>query len=214
MRRPQLLLAIVLPIVLIAGGSWYYFAQPAQPAPKLMVKEGTATLVLHHIALGTSTCGNITTYGVTQVNNNSKLVVGVSTYEIDRGRGSEHVLLDIYVIGNFSSGININALKIYAKMVGNVSKNDVDFLTSGNRESGLKIWPVDKLVLGAAGNATCFRGYDVYSHNFRSETEILWKICCPKNETTYKLSITAIAYTTSEKIPVGMNVIIKGGEKT
>ena len=207
MIKPKILMAIALPILLVAGGSWYYFAQPV---PRLEVKEDTAILVLHHIAPGTSTWGNITTYGVTHVNNNSKLEVGVSAYEIDRGGGSEHVLLDIYVIGNFSSDININALKICAKMVGNVSKNGVDFLTSGNRESGLKVWPVDRIVPGAVGNATCFLGYNVYSHNFQASTQILWEILGAKNDTTYGLIITAIAHVSSEKIPVTLNVVVEG----
>lgn len=81
--------------------------------------------------------------------------MGVSAYEIEMEGGSEDVFLDIYEIGNFLSDININALK---------------------RERGLKVWSVDRIVPGAGGNSTCFLGCDVYSHKFRSETEILWEI--------------------------------------
>ena len=208
LKRTKIILAVVLPIVLVVGGSGFYLAKLPS---NLEIREGTAKLVLHHIENGRTLCNNTTTYAVTRVNGNSELELGVSSYRIDRGGGEEEVFLNLYILGNFSGDINISTLKISAK--GDAHTDNVGFFMGANKEKGLKMWPVDRIVPGSSGNSTCFVGYDVYSHNFQASTQILWEILGAKNDTTYGLIITAIAYVSSEKIPVTLNVVVEGVRK-
>ncbi len=208
MKNAKVALTIILPLLLIAGGGWYYFTEPPS---NLEIREGTAKLVLHHIENGRTLWNDTTTYAITRVNSNSELELGVSSYWIDRGGGVEDVFLNLYILGNFSEDINISTLKISAK--GEAYTDNVGFLIGANKEKGLKMWSVDRIVPGSSGNSTCFVGYDVYSHNFQASIEILWEILGAKNDTTYGLIITAIVYVSFEKIPVTLNVVVEGGEK-
>ena len=71
MIKPKILMAIALPILLVAGGSWYYFAQPV---PRLEYKEGYNSLSYNITNLSISPGIDKTVHAITLINNGDGIV--------------------------------------------------------------------------------------------------------------------------------------------
>jgi len=202
-RKGVKVLAIAVPIIFLLGSVYWYLNLP----PELRIKAGYGEITFMHIEKGVNICGNLSVNATTLINNKSTLKISLLWFEIARA-DTEHLFLSILVEGAFSDELMPKNLKISAKSM-NSTKNEQDFLTSSQRENGLKKWPPERLPHGTVGEKPAWVGYDVKNGEFNVYIELVWTVYGTGN---YTLRLTAGVVIGNTNVPVVMDIHLKGGE--
>ncbi len=217
MIKPKTLLTVVLPALLVIGGSWYYLAHPM---PNLEVKEEHTVYRIGYTYPFNRVVDNdnVSMYSLTLINGGSGFLnLSIVRYTIEHAIEpfKEGIAIEYHIVvcANLPDNLVPKGIKLEAKGIDDAAIV-YDFLYAHNEGINATPWPDDKVLPGAWSPKEAFIGFQPHSSSFKASTALYLEIYdehLNATDASYTLEITAELLGFSKPVKAVMDVTLYNG---